>query len=67
LVDEQTGDPVTTEMVRFGIRVAVLGMPAPEQLKSAEALAVVGPQAFGYDVPYRALPGLFGGALLPVR
>jgi uncharacterized protein len=66
LVDEQTGDPVTTEMVRFGLRVAVLGMPAPAQLKTAAALAVVGPAAFGYDVPYRALPGVYGGALLLV-
>ena len=65
LVDEQTGDPVTTEMVRFGVRVAVLGMPAPGQLKTAAALAVVGPTAFGYDIPYQALPGIYGGALLP--
>lgn len=64
LVDEQTGDPVTTEMVRFGLRVVVLGMPAPAQLKTAPALAVVGPAAFGYDVPYRALAGTYGGALL---
>jgi uncharacterized protein len=67
LVDEQTGDPVTTEMVRFGLRVVVLGIPAPAQLKTAAALAVVGPAAFGYDVPYRALLGTYGGALLPAR
>lgn len=67
LVDEETGEPVTTEMVRYGLRVAVLGMPAPAPLKTAEALAVVGPAAFGYDVVYRPLTGTYGGALLPAN
>lgn len=67
LVDAETGEPVTTEMVRFGLRVAALGMAAPAQLKTADALAVVGPAAFGYDLPYRPLAGTYGGALLPAR
>ncbi len=62
LVDEETGDPVTTEITRYGLRVAVLGMPAPQQLKTAEALAVVGPRAFGYDVQFTPLPGRYGRA-----
>ena len=37
-----------TEMLRYGLRVAVLAMPAPRELKTPEALAVVGPGAFGY-------------------
>jgi DUF917 family protein len=65
LVDELTAEPVTTEVVRYGLRVAVLGIPAPPQLRTEAALAVVGPGAFGYDVPYRPLPGVYGGA--PVR
>ncbi len=65
LVDDASGEPVTTEIVRYGLRVAVLGIPAPAPLRTPEALAVVGPAAFGYDVPYRPLPGTYGGALLP--
>lgn len=57
IVTEETGEPVTTELLRYGTRVAVLGVPAPEALKSDKALAVVGPAAFGLDVPYEALPG----------
>lgn len=64
IVDGETGEPVTTEVVRYGLRVAVLGMPAPRKLKSPEALAVVGPRAFGYDVDFVALPGLYGGDVL---
>jgi DUF917 family protein len=61
LVDEDSAEPITTEIVRYGLRVVVLGIPAPAMLKTAEALAVVGPRAFGYDdVDYIPLPGKFG-------
>jgi uncharacterized protein len=62
IVDRETAEPVTTEVIRYGLRVTVLGIPAPEMLRTPEALAVVGPAAFGYpDVEYRALPGRYGG------
>ncbi|MCS7050549.1 MAG: DUF917 domain-containing protein [Thermomicrobium sp.] len=65
LVDLETAEPVTTEVVRYGLRVAVLGIPAPAMLRTPEALAAVGPGAFGYrDVPYRPLPGTYGKGLL---
>jgi DUF917 family protein len=64
LVDEDSAEPVTTEIVRYGLRVVVLGIPAPEMLKTPQALDVVGPAAFGYtDVPYVPLPGTFGSHL----
>ena len=64
LVDEDSAEPITTEIVRYGLRVVVLGIPAPEMLKTQEALRVIGPEAFGYDgVPYVPLPGRFGAGL----
>ena len=64
LVDEDSAEPITTEIVRYGLRVVVLGIPAPEMLKTQEALRFIGPEAFGYDgVPYVPLPGRFGAAL----
>ena len=57
IVTEEEGEPVTTEALRYGTRVAVIAVPAPEQLKSEIALEVVGPRAFGYDVEFRPLPG----------
>ncbi len=57
IVTEEEGEPVTTEVLRYGTRVAVITVPAPPQLKSDAALAVVGPGAFGYDAPYCPLPG----------
>ncbi len=61
LVDADTAEPITTEIARYGMRIVVLGIPAPAMLKTPEALAVVGPAAFGYpDVPYTPLTGVYG-------
>jgi DUF917 family protein len=63
LVDQDSAEPITTEILRYGLRVTVLGIPAPGMLKTPEALAVVGPEAFGYaDVPFIPLAGTFGQA-----
>ncbi len=51
-VTTDTGEPVTTELMRYGLRVAVLGFPAPALWTSPEGLAVAGPRAFGYDTDY---------------
>ena len=55
LVDSERGNPITTEVVRYGLRVTVLGIPAPSQLTTEQALHFVGPQAFGYEEAYRPL------------
>jgi DUF917 family protein len=55
ILEEATGEPISTEMLRYGLRVAVLGLPADDKLKTERALAWVGPGAFAYDVPYRPL------------
>jgi hypothetical protein len=61
IVDQQTAEPVSTEVLRYGLRVVVLGMPAPDPLKTPEGLAIVGPSAFGYaDVPFVPMPGVYG-------
>ena len=57
IVSMDDSEPIGTEMLRYGLRVAVLGMPAPKELKSERALAVVGPSAFGYSVDFEAMPG----------
>ena len=65
LVDADSAAPITTEVVRYGLRVAVLGIPAPAMLKTDRALAVIGPEAFGYQgVAFSPLPGVYGGDLL---
>ncbi|CAN5616384.1 DUF917 domain-containing protein [soil metagenome] len=52
LVDTDRGTPITTEVLRYGLRATVIGIPAPPQLTTEQALRYVGPQAFGYDEPF---------------
>jgi DUF917 family protein len=54
-VSTDLGEPVTTELMRYGLRVTILGFPAPDLWTTPEGLAVAGPQAFGYDVDYTPL------------
>ena len=49
----ETGEPITTEMLRYGQQIATIGLPAHELMKTPRALEVVGPKAFGYpDIPF---------------
>ncbi|CAF1056964.1 unnamed protein product [Rotaria sordida] len=51
LVEEDSAEPIATEIVKYGYRVSVLVLPAPEPLTTPQALQYVGLQAFGYDFP----------------
>ena len=51
-VATDAGEPVTTELMRYGLRVTILGFPAPSLWATPEGLAVAGPQAFGYETEY---------------
>lgn len=64
LVTEDDGEPVGTEVLRYGLRVAVLGMPCTPQLSTETALRFVGPRAFGYDVEYAPLGGQWPGRVI---
>jgi uncharacterized protein len=44
----ETGEPLTTEVLRYGQRIAVIGLPAHDLMKTPAALEIVGPKAFGY-------------------
>lgn len=49
VLDSDTGEPITTEALRFGHRVVVVGAPADERWHSPKGIALVGPGYFGYD------------------
>jgi DUF917 family protein len=52
IVDETTGRAIMTENLKYGQRVAVLGIPCNQKWRTEEALKVVGPRYFGYDLEY---------------
>ena len=47
-LESDTGRPISTEELRYGQRVSVVGIPCAPILRTVQALAVVGPGAFGY-------------------
>jgi uncharacterized protein len=58
VLDTDTGEPVTTEALRYGLRVSVLGVPCDARWRTPEGLALVGPGYFGYDHDYRPVEAL---------
>ena len=60
LLDIDTGTPVTTESLRFGLRVAAIGIPCAPQWRTPAGLALVGPGYFGYTVEYRPFDAAAG-------
>ncbi len=58
VLDEDTGEALTTENVRFNQRVTIFGLAAPEILRTPEALAHVGPRAFDIDLDYTPIETL---------
>ncbi len=55
VIDSDGGDGIGTDALRFGQRVTVLALPAPEVFLSPRGLELVGPRAFGFDFDYRSV------------
>lgn len=49
VLEHDTGEPITTEALRYGQRVRVIAAPADERWHSAAGLALAGPGYFGYE------------------
>ena len=58
LIDAETGEPITTERLRYGFRSIVLGIPCDEKWRTEAGIALGGPRHFGYDIEYVPLEEL---------
>ncbi|HEY0247623.1 MAG TPA: DUF917 domain-containing protein [Gryllotalpicola sp.] len=63
VLDAETGEPITTEGLRYGARVRILTAPADPRWHSAAAHRLAGPAYFGYDTD----PVLFDGTPVTER
>lgn len=52
ILDAERGEPLGTEALRYGQQVVLARLPALERHLTPQALAAVGPRAFGYDFDY---------------
>lgn len=53
-----TGEPIPSEEIRYGYRVAIIGLPADHHWRTEEGIELSGPRRFGYDVDYRPVEEL---------
>lgn len=60
ILDRESAEPVTAEMLAYGQRVKVLSYSCDPVLRRPEALAVLGPRCFGFDEDFRPMEDLLG-------
>ena len=58
ILDAETLEPVTTEVIKYGKRVRVLGTPADAKWRTPAGIACVGPRYFHFDYDYVPLEQL---------
>ena len=58
ILDAETGEPVTAELLRYGLRVTVIGFACHPQWRSPGGLELAGPRYFGYDVDYAPIDAI---------
>ena len=65
VVDSESAEPITTEGLRYGQRVRVLGISTPEMMRTPAALAAFGPSAFGLDEVFVPVESSAGNPVRP--
>ena len=58
ILDRESAEPITAERLAYGQRVKVIGLSADPLLRTPEALAVMGPRAFGLDEDFRPIESM---------
>ncbi len=60
ILDRDSAETIVTERLKYGQRVKVVGASAPSALRTSQALRVLGPAAFGLNIPYVDIDKLNG-------
>jgi len=55
VLDTVSGNAFGTETIRYGMRVTVVALPAPDVFLTPKGLEHVGPRAFGYDLDFKSV------------
>lgn len=53
LLEQETGTPITSEILRYGLKVNFVTFPAPSIWTTPKGLELVGPRYFGYEIDYQ--------------
>ncbi|WP_404354833.1 DUF917 domain-containing protein [Cytobacillus firmus] len=52
IVDIETGEPIRTDIMKYGYRGSIILISAHERMKTEKGLEAFGPRYFGYDFDY---------------
>ncbi|MFE8698444.1 DUF917 domain-containing protein [Cytobacillus sp. FJAT-53684] len=52
IIDVETGEPIRTEIVKYGYRGTVLLLATHERMRTPKGIETFGPRYFGYDLDY---------------
>jgi DUF917 family protein len=55
LLEQNTGTPITSECLQYGLKVNLIALPAPSIWTTHEGLQLVGPHVFGYEIDYQPI------------
>ena len=61
ILDPATGEPIRTDIVRYGYRGVVVLIPAHERMRTERGIETFGPRYFGYDYDYVPVEKLMEG------
>jgi hypothetical protein len=61
IVNLETAIPITTEGLKYGHRILVLGIPCDPKWRTPKGIETVGPRYFGYDLDYVPVEELVKG------
>jgi len=61
ILDTERGEPITTENLRYGFRVTVIGIPSDPKWRTPAGIDLGGPRHFGYDIDFTPVEQRFGG------
>jgi len=52
ILDSETGEPIRTDIMKYGYRGTVVLIPAHERMRTPKGIEMFGPRHFGYDLDY---------------
>lgn len=52
ILDSETGEPIRTDIMKYGYRGSIVVMPAHERMRTPKGIDTFGPRCFGYDTDY---------------
>lgn len=55
ILDNETGEPIRTDIMKYGYRGSILLIPAQERMRTQKGLDSFGPSYFGYEEEYESV------------